>query len=438
MTPGTSQSKAALEMASVLFTDIVGFSRNPLERQSQLLDLLQQIVRETEEYKKAEQVGSLIKLPTGDGMALVFLHDPVAPVRCALEIQNALKAHPELPLRTGVHNGPIYRQSDIKDNVNVVGGGINLAQRVMDCGDAGHILLSRAVADVLEQLNEWPQYLKDLGFIEVKHGVKIQVYNMVRDGVGNPELPSKLNTLTREPPVPKKKWLPVGIGLVIVVAGAGAWFATRPNPAASKAVSTDTSVPGKSVREAATARRVLRYHVMLQEFRNNHVFGKPKRLPGESAISSGNGIKLVLSAAEPGHVYVLNEAAESTPEKPQFNIFSPSPTVRGGSSHVLKDDEIRIPENDDAYLQFDSQTGTEKTWVVWSADQIPELEALKKFATPEYKGEIKDLAQARMLPDLLQHKFPPEKFPETDTDNRMTVLLTSGNALVHLIKWEHY
>src|SRR5207244_4737644 len=125
----------------------------------------------------------LVKLPTGDGMALVFFTDPLAPVRCAVDIQKALKDHPAIQLRTGVHTGPIYRQADIKDNINVVGGGINLAQRVMDCGDAGHILVSRAVAEVLEQLNDWPQYLKNLGTFEVKHGVPLELFNVVREGV---------------------------------------------------------------------------------------------------------------------------------------------------------------------------------------------------------------------------------------------------------------
>ena len=214
-------------MASVLFTDIVGFSRNSLEKQRMLLDHLQQIVRGTNEYQLAEKIGGLIKLPTGDGMALVFFHDPVAPVRCAVEIQNVLKAHPGLPLRTGIHTGPVYRQSDIKDNINVVGGGINIAQRVMDCGDAGHILVSRAVADVLEELDEWPPCVKDLGFVEVKHGLRIQIFNVTRDGAGNAELPGKCKAVlpmpTPPPPVPRSK-LPLWVGLGVVVLAAGGWF----------------------------------------------------------------------------------------------------------------------------------------------------------------------------------------------------------------------
>jgi class 3 adenylate cyclase len=416
-------------MASVLFTDIVGFSRNPLEKQSDLLDSLQQIVRETQEYRRAEQAGSLIKLPTGDGMALVFFHDPVAPVRCALEIQNALKSHPELPLRTGVHTGPIYRQSDIKDNINVVGGGINLAQRVMDCGDAGHILLSRAVADVLEQLNDWPDYLKDLGFVEVKHGLQIQIFNIVRDGVGNPEIPSKLKALHRAASGSRKRLLPVWIGLGLLAIAAGTWLALRPTPAQTTLA---TSVPG-----AGATKRTLDYHVMLQKFRDDKPFGAAKQLPGEAGeIESGNGFHLVISAEEPGHLYVLHETLESKSAKPDFHIFFPSPKVRNGSSRLLKDDEIQIPESNDAYLKFDSQTGTEKTWIVWSLEQVPELEPLKEFATDKYVGVI-DAAKATTLPQLLG-KFQPEKLPETDSENKLTRLRSSSDVLVHFIKWEHY
>jgi hypothetical protein len=338
-----------------------------------------------------------------------------------------LKAHPELALRTGVHTGPIYRQSDIKDNINVVGGGINLAQRVMDCGDAGHILVSRSVAEVLEQLNDWTQYLKDLGTFEVKHGVQIEIYNVVRDGAGREEPPSKLKAAQKTAPPPPKRLLPVWVGIGVVVIAAGTWFALRPTPAPA---SLPVTVP---VVEAP--QRTLRYRVLLQKFQGKQPVGAPKPLPGESAIESGNGIKLVISAGEPGNLYVLNEAAESTPDKPQFNIFFPSPKVRNGSSHLEKDDEIQIPQRPDGYLQFDLQSGTEKTWIVWSASELPEFEALKKWATDEYRGEVKDLAQARRLPDLLRG-FPAERPPKTA--NKMTELSSAGKVLVHLIQWQHY
>jgi class 3 adenylate cyclase len=430
-------------MASVLFTDIVGFSRNPLEKQLMLLEHLQQIVRGTGEYQRAEKSGTLIKLPTGDGMALVFFHDPVAPVRCAIEIQNVLKAHPGLPLRTGIHTGPIYRQSDIKDNINVVGGGINIAQRVMDCGDAGHILVSRSVADVLGELDEWPACMQDLGFFEVKHGVRLQIYNITRDGAGNPTPPSKLKAVqpppASPPPAPKKSLLPLWLGLGVAVLGAAGWLGFNRFSTGGTATGVgEEKKPGGSGAATGERPRVVRYHVEFAKFLpKEKKFGKPTRLPGEAAIESGNGIKLFLTPGEPGYLYVLNEAAESTQEKPDWSVFFPSPKVREGSSHLDSGDEISIPETEKDYLLFDSQKGTEKFWIVWSAERIPQLEDLKKYATEKYKGAVEDLNEARALPVLLKG-FPQEEPPESDSVNKLTVLRSKGKVLVHLIKWQHY
>lgn len=429
-------------MASVLFTDIVGFSRNSLEKQGMLLDHLQQIVKGTTEYQNAEKCGGLIKLPTGDGMALVFFHDPVAPVRCAIEIQNVLKAHPGLPLRTGIHTGPIYRLSDIKDNINVVGGGINIAQRVMDCGDAGHILVSRAVADVLEELDEWPPCVKDLGFVEVKHGLRIQIANITRDGAGNAELPGKFKTLqpppavtpTPPPPVHRSK-LPLWAGLGVVVLGAGGWLAFKSQSATDKA---PQKIEGEKVTTPVERPRVVRYHVMFARALKDGKFGTPMRFPGLAAqVDSGNGVKLVISPGEPGFLYVLNQGPESTDEKPDVNIFFPKPTERGGSGHLERDDQVKIPNAEGAYLKFDSQKGTEKTWIVYSAEKIPELDKLKKYATPEYGGVVKDLDDARAVSALLR-TYPAEEAPKTDNVNNLTELRSKGKVLVHMIEWQHY
>jgi len=428
-------------MASVLFTDIVGFSRNTLEKQRMLLDHLQQIVRATNEYQQAEKSGGLIKLPTGDGMALVFFHDPVAPVRCAIEIQSALKAHPGLPLRTGIHTGPVYRQSDIKDNINVVGGGINIAQRVMDCGDAGHILVSRAVADVLEELDEWPACVKDLGFVEVKHGLRVQIFNVTRDGAGNAELPGKCKIVqlapTPPPPVPRSKLL-IWAGLGVVVLAAGGWFAFNSSKAPDKTVHQveDKKRDGAVVAGSGEREQVLRYHVLLAKALKDGKFGKSRRLSGLTAqVDSGNGIQLVFSPGEPGYLYVLNEGAESTEKKPDVNSFFPSPKVRGGSSHLEKDDEVSIPEREGAYLKFDAQNGTEKTWIVYSTEKIAELENLKKYVNDQDRGEVKDLDEARGILESLR-KYPAEEPPKTM--NNFTELRTKGKVLVHMIEWQHY
>lgn len=181
-----------LIMAHVLFLDIVGYSKLPMKRQRHALQRLQQLVRDTEEFGRVEDTGQLLCLPTGDGMALVFLTStPLAPVQCALELGHALRGSHEIELRMGVHSGPVYPHVDIRVNQNVVGGGINIAQRVMDCGDAGHILLSKAVADVLNQIGGWAERLQDLGEIKVKHKFLVHIFNLCTPESGNMELPSK-------------------------------------------------------------------------------------------------------------------------------------------------------------------------------------------------------------------------------------------------------
>jgi class 3 adenylate cyclase/Tfp pilus assembly protein PilF len=181
-------------MAHVLFLDIVAYSKLHMDQQQQVIQELQEAVRNTSEFARAQAADQLIRLPTGDGMALVFFRDPEAPVRCALELTKVLRAKPHIKLRMGIHVGPVYRIADINANRNVAGGGINIAQRVMDCGDAGHILLSKPMADVLAELSSWTKYLRDLGEAEVKHTVRVHLYNLCTDEAGNPEVPQKLST----------------------------------------------------------------------------------------------------------------------------------------------------------------------------------------------------------------------------------------------------
>ncbi len=182
----------ALEMAHVLFTDIVAYSRLPMDRQHQAQRHLQEAIRETREFARAQASDQLIRLPTGDGMALVFLGDVEAPVRCALELHRILRRWPEMQLRMGIHTGPVYHVEDINAARNVAGGGINIAQRVMDCGDAGHILISKTVADVLDQVSKWKTAMHDLGEAEVKHGHRVHLYNLYTEEAGNPEMPQRL------------------------------------------------------------------------------------------------------------------------------------------------------------------------------------------------------------------------------------------------------
>lgn len=189
----TEKSEAPpMEIAHVLFTDIVGYSKLPMDEQQRQLRHLQKLVRETPAFERARSMEQLISLPTGDGMALVFFGEPEMPVRCALELSAKLRSQPEIKLRMGINSGPVYRVADINANRNVAGGGINIAQRVMDCGDAGHILVSKSVADVLSQLSIWQGRLEDLGEVEVKHGVLVHIFNLHTEEGGNPALPEKV------------------------------------------------------------------------------------------------------------------------------------------------------------------------------------------------------------------------------------------------------
>lgn len=183
---------AAYEIVHVLFMDIVAYSLQPIDRQTELLTLLQSVVRESAEFQRVRDRHELISIPTGDGMALVFLRDPLSPVKCALEIAASLRSQVELRVRMGIHTGSILRHADIKEELNVVGGGINMAQRVMDCGDAGHILLSRNVAENLEQMSDWRDLLHDLGEHQIKHGVTVHLYNLCKEPLGNPNRPLRL------------------------------------------------------------------------------------------------------------------------------------------------------------------------------------------------------------------------------------------------------
>jgi TolB-like protein/Tfp pilus assembly protein PilF len=196
--PPESESNLRLEIGHVLFIDIVGYSKLLINEQSDQIQTLKEIVRGTEQFRLAEAEGKLLRLPTGDGGALVFRNSPEAPVVCALEISKALKNHPELRVRMGIHSGPVNEVSDLNEQANIAGAGVNIAQRVMDCGDAGHILLSRHVAEDLEHYPRWQSYLHELGECEVKHGVRVGLVNLYDDGIGNPQIPKKLHGIKKQ------------------------------------------------------------------------------------------------------------------------------------------------------------------------------------------------------------------------------------------------
>jgi TolB-like protein/Flp pilus assembly protein TadD len=236
-----------LEIGHVLFMDVVGYSKLLINDQRQQQEQLNEIVRGTECFRAADSHGRLIRLPLGDGMALVFFDSVESPLQCAIEIQKALKDYPHIQLRMGIHSGPVNQLKDVNDRTNIAGAGINFAQRVMDCADGGHILISKRVAEDLAQSAEWAPDLHDLGACESKHGLKVDVFNFYTNTIGNPELPAKLKeareqrAANRPPPMLRRR--NVLIGAVVLLAVLVALFFYKKQPPSS----TSEAIPQKSI-----------------------------------------------------------------------------------------------------------------------------------------------------------------------------------------------
>src|SRR5437762_3151512 len=218
-----SKPDLPLEIAHVLLMDVVGYSKMLVNEQIECLQELNQIVRGTDTFRKAEESGKLIRLPTGDGMALLFFRSPEEPVQCALEVCRELKKHPPIRVRMGVHSGPVSQVKDVNETPNIAGAGINVAQRVMDCGDAGHILLSKHVADDLTEYRHWQPFFRDLGECEVKHGLRLHVFNLCKDEIGNPNVPEKFQRRRWKSdaaikPFPAGPWLKGALIIALLVA----------------------------------------------------------------------------------------------------------------------------------------------------------------------------------------------------------------------------
>ncbi len=219
----------------------MGYSKLSVNEQHAAVEELNQIVRASEQFQKAEVANRILKIPTGDGMALVFYKSPEEPAQCAFEISRALKNNQRLHVRMGIHSGPISGVVDVNERTNVSGAGINLAQRVMDCGDAGHILLSKHVAEDLENYDRWRPFLHDIGTFEVKHDARVSVTNLYSDEVGNPKLPSKLQAVKKHHA--RVRWAAVAIGLLVVAAlAAGVFSFLRKGPARSLATAVGKSI----------------------------------------------------------------------------------------------------------------------------------------------------------------------------------------------------
>src|SRR5215470_14304247 len=238
--PAASESDLRLEIGHVLLIDIVGYSKLLITEQRERLETLNEIVRNSEQFRVSDANGMLVRIPTGDGMALIFRDTVEAPVRCAVEISQAAKTHPEIQLRMGIHSGPVSEVTDVNERTNIAGAGIDIAQRVMDCGDAGHILLSKRVADDLAPHPRWNRCVHDLGECEVKHGAHVSVVNLYNDQFGNATLPEKFQTVQKRRV--RARWAEVTMGLLVLVAIAAAFVFLFRRPTSSALATAGKSI----------------------------------------------------------------------------------------------------------------------------------------------------------------------------------------------------
>src|SRR5215469_11985841 len=237
--PAASESDLQLEIGHVLLIDIVGYSKLLITEQRERLQELNEIVRNTPQFRASDANGMLVRIPTGDGIALIFRDNVEAPLRCAVEISQAIKTHPEIHLRMGIHSGPVSEVRDVNERTNIAGAGVDIAQRVMDCGDAGHILLSKHVAEDFTPHPRWNRYLHDLGECEVKHGARVSVVNLYNDQFGNATLPEKFQTVQKRRV--RVRWAAAAAALLALamIVGGIAVFSYR--------LRSTLPVPGKSI-----------------------------------------------------------------------------------------------------------------------------------------------------------------------------------------------
>jgi serine/threonine protein kinase len=439
-------SNRSVHLAHVLFCDIVGYSLLPINRQTRAMQTLQQIVRQTADYQRADRKEQLVRLPAGDGLALAFLKDVTAPVRCACDIMRALQPYPEINLRIGIHTGPVYLSTDINANRNVIGSGVNLAQRVMDCGDAGHILVSRNVAEVLQEISHWRPLLHELSTHEVKHGILLHLFNLYNDEVGNPVMPTKIQGNQKkkqlgeatpelalvnqsEPPVMdlaqmpaappahrKQVWLTVALILLALVSLA-VWRGRL-------LMSVDPPAPAV----ATVPERYLSYSLTVQKYRDGKPYQSEFQSSGREIFEPGWRFKLNLTSPQEGYLYLLNQEPGGN-----YVLLFPLPSHQNGSARIEANERFQT-----RWYVFDDQPGTETFRLVWAAESVPELDRFRELVNPSVKGRISDPAQIQVVKKFLEQHTAAQVESHQDQQSRQTRVRGRGNVLVTLIELEHH
>src|SRR5437868_5837389 len=383
-------SEVKFEIGHVLFIDIVGYSQLLITQQSQQLDTLKKIVRGTEDFRAAEAEGKLLRLPTGDGGALVFRTTPEAPVLCALEIARELKNHPDLRVRMGVHSGPVNEITDLNEQANIAGAGVNIAQRVMDCGDAGHILLSKRVADDLAQYPRWRSFLHDLGECEAKHGVRIEVVNFYGDGVGNPQRPKRFQILQKHRG--GIRWAAIAALLFVVGLLAFQFTRTRKTPATAE-------LPMPTAPTTATANTIKSVAVLpfenLSSDKENAFFAQGIQDEIITTLSRISGLRVISRTSTARYSSAPENLPEIARQLRVTNVLEGSVQKAGDRVHI---NVQLIRAEDDAHL-----------WAQSYDRQLIDIFGVEA----EVAKSIADSLQATLSP---QEKARVETKPTTNAD----------------------
>jgi serine/threonine protein kinase len=403
----------SLETAHVLFMDIVSYSSLLIDEQIGRVQELEELVRNTQEFQGAERADQLLRLPTGDGMALSFFGDPEAPVRCAVEVSKALREHSDIKLRMGVHSGLVYRFTNINENLNIAGGGINFAQRVMDCGDAGHILLSKRVADDLGQLSRWKKDLHDLGEAVVKHGDRVHIYNLYNDEIGNAEVPAKLCRTEEKPRSSKRLLIILAAALLLVVLSVAGFFV---------------------IKSALTPTRSLTYSLTVQKMTGDQKVGDEIQSTGNRDERYGNGwwYRMNITAAQSGYLYMLNEGTVN------YNVLFPAGP---NNDHLAANQTMQT-----GWYFFDENPGIERVWIIYSSQPLSELDTIFKDAgknagqqklknASQQMLTITDSAQIKTLREIIARYNITES--AVDRSKKQSIIKGTGGVLVSLLELEH-
>ncbi len=405
--------EARLELAHVLFVDIVAFSVRLTDEQLQIVQKLQGMVRALPRFRAAEASKEVIALPTGDGMALIFFRDPASAAECALELAQALQAKPEFQVRMGLHTGPVLRTADINASLNAIGSGVNVAQRVMDACDPGQILMSDAMAQVLSQVGRWKPFLFDLGTHKVKHDVEIHFYNLHTGVLGVAGPPQKW-----KPPPPRPRslgWLALAIALLLAAIGAGVWRWSHSRPALA---------------------HELDYFITVQRYKDGQPYRDPFQLAREMLFEEDFRIALNITSPAAGHLYLLNDGPLPGGSS-SINVLYPAAdqtaSVNAGAT-------IRIPASNESWIRFDQASGTEKLYLVWSETASPQMEAWRSDAGNMQNGHVvfQDAAQLAAIRDFLQRALIPSTGIQRDEQNHVTRLHSSAALFAYMIQLEHH